>query len=83
MNTEFTSDRMLGYLYHSSQPSLEEVVEEMLAIISDRDRLVAKHKSEHAQSRLNMIYRNGYSTPLRARTQLWCFTCLDFVLMIL
>ena len=59
MNTEFTSDRMLGYLYHSSQPSVEEVVDEMFAIISDRDRLVEKHRSEQAQSRINEIYRDG------------------------
>ena len=59
MNTEFTSDRMLGYLYRSSQPSVEEVVDEMFAIISERDRLVEKHKSERAQSRINEIYRDG------------------------
>jgi len=59
MNTEYTSDRMLGYLYRSSQPSIEEVVDEMYAIISERDRLVEKHKSEHAQSRINEIYRYG------------------------
>ncbi len=59
MNTEFTSDRMLGYLYRSSQSSVEEVVDEMFAIISERDRLVEKHRSEHAQSRINEIYRDG------------------------
>ncbi len=59
MNTEFTSERMLGYLYRMSQPSVEEVVDEMFAIISDRDRLVEKHRSEHAQQRINEIYRNG------------------------
>jgi len=59
MNTEFTSDRMLGYLYRMSQPSVEEVVDEMFAIISDRDRLVEKHRSEHAQSRINELYRDG------------------------
>lgn len=59
MNTEFTSKRMLGYLYRCSQPSIEEVVDEMYAIISDRDRLVEKHRSEHAQARINEIYRDG------------------------
>ncbi len=59
MNTEFTSDRMLGYLYRMSQPSVEEVVDEMFAIISDRDRLVEKHRSEQAHSRINEIYRDG------------------------
>ncbi len=59
MNTKFTSDRMLGYLDCCSQPSVEEVVDEMIAIISDRDRLVEKHKSEQAQSKMNEIYRYG------------------------
>jgi len=59
MNTEFTSDRMLRYLYRMSQPSVEEVVDEMFAIISERDRLVEKHRSEQAQARINEIYRNG------------------------
>ena len=60
MTTEFTSDRMLGYLYRMSQPSVEELVDEMYAIISDRDRLVEKHRSEQAQSRINEIYRTGF-----------------------
>lgn len=59
MNTEYTSERMLGYLYRMSQPSIEELVDEMFAIISDRDRLVEKHRSEQAQSRINEIYRDG------------------------
>ena len=59
MNTDFTAERMLGYLYGMSNPKLEEVVDEMFAIISDRDRFVEKHKSEHAQARINKIYRDG------------------------
>lgn len=59
MNTDYTANRMLGYLYRISQTSLEEVVDEMFAIISDRDRFVDKHKSEHAQARINQVYRDG------------------------
>jgi len=59
MNTDFTANRMLGYLYRISQTSVEEVVDEMFAIISDRDRFVEKHKSEHAQARISQIYRDG------------------------
>lgn len=59
MNTKFTSDRMLEYLYCCSKPSIEEVVDEMFAIISERDRLVEKYKSEKAQARINEIYRYG------------------------
>lgn len=59
MNTDFTADRMLGYLYRIPKTSVEEVVDEMFAIISDRDRIVEKHKSEYAQARINEVYRKG------------------------
>lgn len=59
MNTDFTANRMLGYLYRITQPGVQEVVDEMFAIISDRDRIVEKHKSEHAQASINDVYRNG------------------------
>lgn len=59
MNTDFTAERMLGYLYRLTQPNLEQVVDEMFAIISDRDRFVEKHKSEQAQARINELYRDG------------------------
>lgn len=59
MNTDFTANRMLGYLYRISQTSVEEIVDEMFAIISDRDQIVEKHKSEHAQARINQIYGDG------------------------
>lgn len=59
MNTDYTAERMLGYLYRIMETSIEEVVDEMFAIISDRDRFVEKHKSEQAQARINEIYRDG------------------------
>ena len=36
MNTDYTATRMLGYLYRISDPRPEDVVDEMLAILSDR-----------------------------------------------
>ncbi len=59
MNTDYTANRILGYLYGTTQPSVEEIVDEMFAIISDRDQIVEKHKSEYAQARINEVYRNG------------------------
>jgi hypothetical protein len=59
MNTDFTANRMLGYLYRIDKTSVEEIVDEMFAIISDRDRMVEKHKTEHAQARISQIYRDG------------------------
>ena len=51
--TDFTTKRMLGYLYRYPNPSIEELVDEMLAIISDRDRITQKKKSEQAQAAYN------------------------------
>jgi hypothetical protein len=59
MNTDYTATRMLGYLYRTSQPRPEDVVDEMLAIIADRDAIVQKKEMEHAQARINQIYRDG------------------------
>ena len=59
MNTDFTAERMLRYLHGIIKPRIEEVVDEMFAIISDRDRYVEKHKSEYAQARINEIYKSG------------------------
>ena len=59
MNTEFTAKRMLGYLYRMPNPKVEELVDEMFAIISDRDRIVQKYELEHAQAKINQIHREG------------------------
>ena len=58
MNTDYTA-RMLGYLYRYTEPRIEDVVDEMLAILSDRDMLVRKQEMEQAQVKLNRIYRYG------------------------
>ena len=58
MHTEFTAGRMLGYIARSEKLPLEEVADEMLAILSDRDRITQKHILEHAQSKINEMYRN-------------------------
>lgn len=59
MNTDYTATRMLGYLYRVSNPRLEDLVDEMLAILSDRDAIIKKKEMEHAQAVINEIYRNG------------------------
>lgn len=51
--TDFTTKRMLGYLYRYPNPSIEELVDEMFAIMSDRDRIVEKKKSQQAQAAYN------------------------------
>lgn len=59
MNTDYTATRMLGYLYRVSNPRIEDLVDEMLAILSDRDAIIRKKEMEHAQAVINEIYRNG------------------------
>ena len=58
MNTDYTATRMLGYLYRVSNPRIEDLVDEMLAILSDRDAIIQKKEMEHAQAVINEIYRN-------------------------
>ena len=59
MNTDDTATRMLGYLYRVSDPRIEDLVDEMLAILSDRDQIVRKKELERAQAAINEMYRNG------------------------
>ena len=59
MNTDYTATRMRGYLYRVSDPRIEDMVDEMLAILSDRDAIIQKKEMEHAQAVINEIYRNG------------------------
>ena len=59
MNTDYTATRMLGYLYRMTQPRVEDLVDEMLAILSDRDQIIQKKEMEQAQAVINEIYRNG------------------------
>ena len=59
MNTDYTATRMLGYLYWVTNPRIEDLVDEMLAILSDRDAIIQKKEMEHAQAVINEIYRNG------------------------
>lgn len=60
LNTDFTARRMLGYLaYYDHLPEVE-IVDEMLAILSDRDVFIRKKEAEEAQEKLNELYRNGF-----------------------
>lgn len=59
MNTDYTATRMLGYLYRISDPRPEDVVDEMLAILSDRNSIIQKKELEHAQATINKVYREG------------------------
>lgn len=59
MNTDYTATRMLGYLYRISNPRIEDLIDEMLAILSDRKAIIQKKELEQAQSVINDVYKNG------------------------
>ena len=50
---------MIGYLSHYSYLPEVEVVDEMLAILSDRNAIMRKKEAEQAQAKINDIYRFG------------------------
>ena len=57
MNTDFTAERMISYI-GGEKHRLEDIADEMVAIKDLRDRLVNKHLSEHAQTSINILYRD-------------------------
>ena len=59
LNTDYTATRMIGYLSHYSNLPDVEVVDEMLAILSDRNAIMRKKEAEHAQEKINELYRFG------------------------
>ena len=59
MNTDYTATMMLGYLYRVSSLSEEMLIDEMLAILDDRERFRRKHEMEKAQVAINKAYNSG------------------------
>ena len=59
LNTDYTATRMIGYLSHYSDLPDVEVVDEMLAILSDRNEIIKKKESEQAQAKISEIDRFG------------------------
>ena len=59
LNTDYTATRMIGYLSHYSYLPELEIVDEMLAILSDRNAIMQKKEAEEAQAKLNELYRFG------------------------
>ena len=53
LNTDWTANRMLGYLSHYKKLPMEEIADEMFAILSDRNRIMHKHQLEECNARWN------------------------------
>lgn len=59
LNTDFTARRMLGYLSYYEEPKVEDLVDEMLAILSDRNRIMQKKEAEAANAHWNELRMRG------------------------
>lgn len=59
LNTDFTATRMMGYLYRYSNPRLEDVADEMLAILDDRNRIMEKKELEEINTKWNEFLHTG------------------------
>ncbi len=60
LNTDFTARRMIGYLNHYKKLPMEEIADEMLAILSDRNRIMQKKQLEQSNAAYNeYLMRRG------------------------
>ncbi|MBU5429459.1 hypothetical protein KQI22_05145 [Kineothrix sp. MSJ-39] len=63
LNTDFTAGRMIGYLSHYTNLPEEEIVDEMLAILSDRNRIMQKKGMEQNNAKWNQMKWEGLFAP--------------------
>lgn len=61
LNTDFTAQRMIGYLYHYNHPPVEEIADEMISILSDRNQIMEKKELEEVNARWNDFLMNGFN----------------------
>ena len=59
LRTEKTMSRMIGYLRHARPKSAEEIADEMLAIMEDRERWIQKKSAQFYNSRDNEMLNYG------------------------
>ena len=59
LGSEKTMRRMTAYLYSARPRSAEEIADEMLAIMSDRERWIRKKEAEEANARYNELLYCG------------------------
>ena len=52
-------ERGMAFLYRMTELKEEQLVDEMIAILEDRDRIIKKHEMEQAQAAINRIYNEG------------------------
>ena len=60
LNTDFTASRMIGYLSHYHELPLEEIVDDMLSILADRNRIMQKKQLESINAEWNRFLEEGF-----------------------
>ena len=61
LNTDFTAKRMIGYLAHYKKNlPLEEIADEMLSILTDRNRIMKKKEMERINESWNEYLMHGF-----------------------
>ncbi len=61
LNTDFTAQRMIGYLYHYDHPPVDVIADEMISILSDRNQIMEKKELEEVNARWNDFLMNGFN----------------------
>ena len=59
LRTEKTMSRMIGYLNQAHPKSADEIADEMLAIMEDRERWIQKKTAEYYNSKYNELLYYG------------------------
>ena len=59
LGSEKTMRRMTAYLHNAKPRSAEEIADEMLAIMSDRERWIKKKEAEEANAKYNELLYFG------------------------
>ena len=59
LGSEKTMRRMTAYLHNAKPRSAEEIADEMLAIMSDRERWIKKKEAEQANAKYNELLYFG------------------------
>ena len=59
LRTKKTMGRMIRYLYHAKPRSAEEIADEMLAIMDDRERWIQKKSAEYYNRKYNELLYYG------------------------
>ena len=59
LRTEKTMSRMIGYLKQANPGSADEIADEMLAIMEDRERWIQKKTAEYYNSKYNELLWYG------------------------